>query len=213
MCLWQVPFSFLLSFSFSSDHPFCRATFLKCWVRVVPDVWTLRGPSTRSCLLYSHWSSWLFTGKQNDPRGTRDVLPMDRPPLACVWVTHFNSYRLKTQWPHSTPQVNLDEPRPAGETSISPIYRPFSVSLKSQIWEDILIFIIKTWLQFLPTKYNLATCYPSKHDKYCILHPTQQDIESTAHILNGCNYYIVARHDRDIKFYKHSTVKNKLFPS
>ena len=77
----------LLHFSFSSDHPFCRATFLKCWVRVVPDAWTLRGPSTRSCLLYSHWSSWLFTGKQNDPRGTRDVLPMDRPPLACVCDT------------------------------------------------------------------------------------------------------------------------------
>lgn len=66
--------------------------------------------------------------------------------------------------------------------------------------EEICVFmIIKARLQCLPTKYNLATWYPSKHDPFSILHTNYQENETVAHILNGCHYYkgqYMARHDR-----------------
>lgn len=105
-----------------------------------------------------------------------------------------------------------------------------SVLTNFSISDDILIFMIKARLQCLPTKYNLATWYPSKHKPYCILHPIQQENETVAHILNGCYNYkglYVARHDRlvdlvakdlqkvicghDSKIYKHSTVRFNWF--
>lgn len=59
-----------------------------------------------------------------------------------------------------------------------------SVLTNPSLSEDILIITIKAQLQSLPTEYNLAIWYPTKHSQHCILHPTQQDKESIAHILN-----------------------------
>ena len=102
-----------------------------------------------------------------------------------------------------------------------------SIFSNSSIGEDILKFTIKARLQVLPTKYNLATWYPSQHEPHCILHPhpTPDNKESMAHILNGCSQYrglYIARHDRLVELvskeirevqdipstmYKHSTVQ------
>ena len=105
-----------------------------------------------------------------------------------------------------------------------------SVMTNHSISEDVLIFMVKARLQCLPTKYNLAIWYPSKHNPYCIFHQNQQENETVAHILNGCNHYkgqCVARHDRlvdlvakelgkinqelDCKTFKHTAVKMNWF--
>src|SRR4029434_9890829 len=54
--------------------------------------------------------------------------------------------------------------------------------------DDIHKFIIKARLQVLATKANLETCFPAKHEPFCLLHHDQQR-ESIAHILNGCPAY------------------------
>ena len=63
---------------------------------------------------------------------------------------------------------------------------------------DIHTFSIKACLQVLPTKANLATWFPTKHEPFCLLHHNRQR-QSIAHILNGCPAYkglYIARHDR-----------------
>lgn len=68
------------------------------------------------------------------------------------------------------------------------------------IGEDVLTFTIKARLQVLPTKYNLSTWYPNTHNPFCLNHQdSEQHLESTAHITNGCSAYknlYIARHDR-----------------
>ena len=62
----------------------------------------------------------------------------------------------------------------------------------------ILKFVIKARLQALPTQYNLSTWFPKRHDPFCLLHNNKQ-LESTAHIMNGCPAFkglYTARHDR-----------------
>ena len=62
----------------------------------------------------------------------------------------------------------------------------------------ILKFVIKARLQALPTQYNLSLWFPNHHEPFCLLHPIKQ-LESTAHILNGCPTFkglYIARHDR-----------------
>jgi hypothetical protein len=104
-----------------------------------------------------------------------------------------------------------------------------SILSNTTIGEDVLIFCIKARLQVLPTKYNLAIWYPSQHNPHCILHPTPDNKETMAHILNGCSFYkglYIARHDRLVDLvsqelrqvqdrtthmYKHSTVKLNWF--
>ena len=75
-----------------------------------------------------------------------------------------------------------------------------SIYKNAAIGEDVLKFTIKARLQVLPTKYNLSTWYPDIHSPLCIHHHnSEQHLESTAHILNGCSAYknaYIARHDR-----------------
>lgn len=88
MCLWQVPFSFLLSFSFSSDHPFCPGEFSKMLsesrARCVDSE---RSVNSFLLAILSLGQVDCSQESKTTPRGTRDVLPMDRPPLACVCDT------------------------------------------------------------------------------------------------------------------------------
>lgn len=57
-----------------------------------------------------------------------------------------------------------------------------SVLKNKSISEEILIFAIKARLQCLPTRYNLATWYPSQFNPDCIWHTNGQENETVAHI-------------------------------
>ena len=62
----------------------------------------------------------------------------------------------------------------------------------------ILKFVIKARLQALPTQYNLSLWFPNHHEPLSLLH-TNKQLESTAHILNGCPTFkglYMACHDR-----------------
>ena len=61
-----------------------------------------------------------------------------------------------------------------------------AVSLQNPaVNSGILKFLIKARPQALPTQYNLSLWFPNRHKPFCLLHSNKQ-LESTAHILNGC---------------------------